>query len=257
MKAEDVLGLMIPVTFVFFLVTERLFPRRQYPPVRFWNLVGFGFLIMTAVISTFLPLLLPASWTQYHLLDGSRLGLVAGVLVAYPLTALGSALLHRAFHNFHPLWVLGHQLHHSPRRLDIPGSVFFHPVDLALQMAPATIVSVFVLGLPPVTAAVVGYVASFYGMFQHWNVRTPRWLGYIIQRPEAHGLHHELGVHARNYSDFPLWDMLMGTFVNPDTFDGDVGFAGDAPSRVGAMLLFRDVNPPRPKRASTQSTASV
>ena len=54
-------------------------------------------------------------------------------------------------------------------------------------------------------------------MFQHWNVKTPRWLGYIIQRPESHGLHHELGVHARNYSDFPLWDMLMGTFVNPET----------------------------------------
>jgi sterol desaturase/sphingolipid hydroxylase (fatty acid hydroxylase superfamily) len=49
-------------------------------------------------------------------------------------------------------------------------------------------------------------------------------------------------VHAYNYSDFPLWDILMGTFKNPDTFDGDVGFAGRAPQRVGAMLLFQDVN---------------
>ncbi len=102
--------------------------------------------------------------------------------------------------------------------------------------------SVFLLGLDPVTSAAVGYVSAFYAMFQHWNVRTPRWLGYIIQRPEAHGLHHELGIHGRNYSDFPLWDMLMGTFVNPDTFDGEVGFAGKAPERIGAMLLFRDVN---------------
>ena len=66
-------------------------------------------------------------------------------------------------------------------------------------------------------------MSAFYALFQHWNVRTPRWLGYIIQRPESHGLHHELGVHARNYSDFPLWDILMGTFVNPASFDGDVG----------------------------------
>jgi sterol desaturase/sphingolipid hydroxylase (fatty acid hydroxylase superfamily) len=55
-------------------------------------------------------------------------------------------------------------------------------------------------------------------------------------------LHHELGIHGRNYSDFPLWEMLMGTFVNPDTFDGEVGFAGDAPDRRAEMLLFRDVN---------------
>ena len=48
------------------------------------------------------------------------------------------------------------------------------------------------------------------------RARTPRWLGYVIQRPEAHGLHHELGEHRRNYSDFPLWDMLTGTFVNPE-----------------------------------------
>jgi sterol desaturase/sphingolipid hydroxylase (fatty acid hydroxylase superfamily) len=242
MKAEDVLGLLIPVTFVFFLITERLFPRRLYPPIRFWNLIGFAGLVLTGVITTLMPLAIPASWTQHHLFDGSHLGIVTGVLVGYPLTALGSALVHRSFHEFHPLWLAGHQLHHSPRRLDIPGAAFFHPLDIAIQTLPATLVAVFVLGLNPVTAATVGYVAAFYGMFQHWNVRTPRWLGYIIQRPESHGLHHELGVHARNYSDFPLWDMLMGTFVNPATFEGEVGFAGDRPGRIGAMLIFRDAH---------------
>jgi sterol desaturase/sphingolipid hydroxylase (fatty acid hydroxylase superfamily) len=250
MKAEDVLGLLVPVTFVVFLVTERLFPRRQYPPVRFWNLIGFVCLIMTGLIATLMPMLLPASWTRHHLFDLSGLSLISGVIVAYPLAALGSALLHRAFHEFHPLWLLGHQLHHSPRRLDIPGSVFFHPFDIALQTLPATLVSVFLLGLDPMSASAVGFVSAFYGMFQHWNVRTPRWIGYIIQRPESHGLHHELGIHGRNYSDFPLWDMLMGTFVNPDTFDGEVGFAGDAPDHIGAMLLFRDVNPRQPEVAA-------
>jgi sterol desaturase/sphingolipid hydroxylase (fatty acid hydroxylase superfamily) len=242
MKPEDILGLLVPVTFIFFLVTERLFPRRQYPPIRFWNLIGFGFLIMTALLSTYLPMLLPASLTQYHLFDASRLGMAGSVLVAYPLTALGSALVHRSFHEFNVLWRLGHQLHHSPRRLDIPGSVYIHPVDLTLQMVPATLVSVFLLGLDPLAAGIVGFYSAFNGMFQHWNVRTPRWLGYVIQRPESHGHHHELGVHASNYSDFPLWDILMGTFKNPATFDGDVGFAGRAPRRVGAMLLFQDVN---------------
>jgi len=33
MKAEDVLGLLVPVTFIFFFVSEKLFPRRDYPPM--------------------------------------------------------------------------------------------------------------------------------------------------------------------------------------------------------------------------------
>ena len=56
----------------------------------------------------------------------------------------------------------------------------------------------------------------------------------------------------RNYAiHLPLVDMLMGTFVNPASFDGDVGFAGDAPTRVGSMLLFRDVNPRKRKPGAT------
>ncbi len=242
MSTEDIVGLLTAGTFLFFLVTERMFPRRAYPPIRWWTAIGFVGFIVTAAIGTLMPMLVPASLSRYHLFDLSGLGIAAQVLVGYPLTALGSALVHRSFHACHPLWRMGHQLHHSPRRLDIPGAVFFHPLDIAVQTAPATIVSVFLLGLTPVAGVAIGYVSVFYGMFQHWNVRTPRWLGYLIQRPESHGLHHELGIHGRNYSDFPLWDMLMGTFHNPDTFDGDVGFAGDAPKRIGAMLIFQDVN---------------
>ena len=37
------------------------------------------------------------------------------------------------------------------------------------------------------------------------NVRTPQWLGYLVQRPESHSVHHQRGVHAYNYSDLPLF----------------------------------------------------
>jgi hypothetical protein len=46
--------------------------------------------------------------------------------------------------------------------------------------------TVIVLGLDPLAAALTGYLFTFYGLFQHWNIRTPRWLGYFIQRPESH-----------------------------------------------------------------------
>lgn len=61
------------------------------------------------------------------------------------------------------------------------------------------------LGLTPEAAAVANVFLTFNAFFQHANIRTPQWLGYIIQRPESHGVHHQRGVHRYNYSDLPLF----------------------------------------------------
>jgi sterol desaturase/sphingolipid hydroxylase (fatty acid hydroxylase superfamily) len=115
---------------------------------------------------------------------------------------------------------------------------------MVVQTLMQLFVTVIVLGLDPLAAALVGYVAAFYGMFQHWNVRTPRWLGYVIQRPEAHCEHHRLGVHADNYGDLPVWDLMFRTFRNPDRFEGRCGFESPADRRMWSMLAWRDVNAP-------------
>ena len=45
-----------------------------------------------------------------------------------------------------------------------------------------------------VEAAVLAtFFLTFNAMFQHANVNTPHWLGYLIQRPESHNIHHALG----------------------------------------------------------------
>jgi sterol desaturase/sphingolipid hydroxylase (fatty acid hydroxylase superfamily) len=51
-------------------------------------------------------------------------------------------------------------------------------------------------------------------------------------------------VHAYNYGDLPLWDLLLDSFRNPARFDGKCGFEAPADRRVGAMLGFVDVNNP-------------
>ena len=72
------------------------------------------------------------------------------------------------------------------------------------------------------TAGAIGAVfVTFSAMFQHMNKRTPHWVGYFIQRPESHSLHHGRGVHAYNYADLPLVDMLFGTFANPEEHRAD------------------------------------
>lgn len=75
-------------------------------------------------------------------------------------------------------------------------------------------------------------------------VGDQRWLGYVIQRPEAHAVHHGRGIHAYNYGDLPLRDLLFGTFRNPERFDQPTGFWDGASEKMGAMLLGRDVAQP-------------
>ncbi len=88
---------------------------------------------------------------------------------------------------------------------------------------------------------VVSVVATFCSMFQHSNLATPHWLGYLVTRPESHSLHHERDVHAWNYGDIPLWDMVFGTFRNPRQWDGQAGFH-DGSTRQWSMLLGRKIS---------------
>jgi sterol desaturase/sphingolipid hydroxylase (fatty acid hydroxylase superfamily) len=243
MKPEDIVTLMIPVTFLVMLAVEVIFKTgRSWPAIRWWRAKGLAFFIMLMTLNAILPSLVPPELAQYHLLNGARLGIAGGALVGYLAVSLANATVHRAYHRYPLLWRYVHQLHHSPQRLDIPGAVLFTPLEVINNVAVSFIMMVFVLGLDPLAAACTGYIAAFYGMFQHFNVRTPRWLGYLIQRPESHGVHHRRGYHSYNYSDLPIWDMLWGTFRNPALYLGEVGFEHQESMRMAAMLIGRDVN---------------
>ena len=241
MKIEDILGLAVPATYLFMYVTEKIWPARQFPKIGWWGLVGVGFMLAMMTVGVVLPLVLPVEWIAAHrLVNGEALGVAGGAIVGFVAFELVVYAYHRACHTFPFMWRALHQMHHAPQRIDIPGAVVFHPLELVVQNVIALGVTLFVLGLDPLAAAIIGYMGAFYGLFQHWNIRTPAWLGYVIQRPEAHCHHHELNVHALNYSDFPLWDMVFGTFKNPDKFEGRVGFAEKA--SFAKMLVGVDVN---------------
>lgn len=242
MNAEELVTLMIPATYFAMLAIERLGPGRAWPEIRFWRTKGVAFFVMLMTINAILPSLIPEEIARHHLLDGAKLGVVGGTLAGYLAVSLANATLHRAYHRYDFLWRWAHQLHHSPQRLDISGAVYFTPLEVINNVLVFQIVVVFVLGLDPVAAAATGYIGVFYGLFQHLNLRTPRWLGVLIQRPESHSVHHRRGFHAYNYSDLPVWDMLWGTFRNPREFHGEVGFEREASLRMGAMLAGRDAN---------------
>lgn len=241
----EMIPLLVPATWLVMLAIEAVAPARRFPPIRGWRWLGLAFLILMGTVSAALPLAIPERWLADHrLIDGTGLGVIGGAAAGYLLLSFFSYLWHRAAHRFDWMWRGFHQIHHAPQRVDLAGSMLFHPLEMSVFVLLGVAAATLVLGLDPAAAALTGFIASFYSMFQHWNVRTPRWIGLLIQRPEAHCVHHQRGVHGYNYGDLPLWDLLFGTFRNPRDFSGEVGFDAPADRRLGAMLAFRDVNAP-------------
>jgi sterol desaturase/sphingolipid hydroxylase (fatty acid hydroxylase superfamily) len=243
MDMDTIVPLVILSAFVAMLVIERVFPGRPLPKVRFWVLKGLGAFGLCMVFAGGVPALLAKLIGSHALvhLDGLPLP-VAGVL-GFLVSDLAFYGLHRLFHNSSFIWRWSHQMHHSAERIDMLGANYFHPFDFTLQIVVTTL-PVMMMGLSPSAAGVAGLIGYFYGNFPHLNVRTPQWIGWFIQRPEAHAVHHARGIHAYNYGNFPLWDILFGTFRNPASFPAEAGFWDGASSRVGAMLLGRDVSTP-------------
>jgi sterol desaturase/sphingolipid hydroxylase (fatty acid hydroxylase superfamily) len=99
-------------------------------------------------------------------------------------------------------------------------------------------------------------IVTFMGIFQHTNVKTPQWLGYLIQRPESHTIHHARWMHRSNYSDLPLIDMLFGTFENPKTYQHETGLHPGASGRLFDLLSLRDVSEPKAAPARAKASAA-
>lgn len=244
LKTDDIVAISIIACFIIMMTLEALFPARSYPQKYLWRLKGWGFFIVMFAISAVLPLAFPIKWVEDHrLINLSGLNLFTEIVIGYASVSLISYVWHRAAHRFNFMWRTFHQLHHAPQRMDMAGATIFHPFEIVVFITISTLITMLVLGLSPEAAAYTGLVAQFYSFFQHLNVKTPSWVGYLIQRPEAHFVHHQREIHAYNYGDLPIWDLLFGTFRNPKKYgEGEVGFPAPADSKLISMLKLKDVS---------------
>lgn len=237
------------------MVVEFVRPARTFEHVKWWRLKGFFFVMLMFAVGGVLPLVLLPMLPDVKLLPGDRLGVVGGTLFGILAFELITYWLHRAHHRLGFLWRWVHQMHHSAERMDVFGSGYFHPFEMIESAIVGVVIGGMVLGLTPQAAALVGVWQAFNGIWQHANVKTPAWLGYFIQRPEQHGVHHERGVHAFNYANLPLWDLVFGTFRNPETWEAPAGFFLGASKKVLPMLIGRDVSNDQPGRTREAETA--
>jgi sterol desaturase/sphingolipid hydroxylase (fatty acid hydroxylase superfamily) len=241
---EDALTFALLAGFALLLVVDRFAPARVFPAVQRWRVKGLLFFVLSLGMFASLPFLWDGSLGRFRLIDATGLGVAAGSLLAIAVAQLFSYCWHRALHNVPLLWRWFHQVHHSAERVDIYGALYFSPLDVVGFAFMSSLALVLCVGVRPEAALIANTFISFCGYFQHANIRTPRWLGYFIQRPENHALHHERGVHAYNYGDIPLWDMVFGTFRNPASWDEEAGFYDGASARLGAALIGRDISRP-------------
>jgi sterol desaturase/sphingolipid hydroxylase (fatty acid hydroxylase superfamily) len=227
---------------VLMIVVERLRPGRAWPSVRNWwaraiavNLVQIGIVFLAGATWD--------GWLQRHRIwSAEPLGVAGGAVVGYVVITFIYYWWHRVRHSSDFLWRWFHQLHHSPQRIEIITSFYKHPFELVANGILSSVIVYVLVGLDVQGATLAVTLTGVAELFYHWNVSTPYWVGFLIQRPESHLVHHQQGLHAFNYGDLPLWDMLFGTFRNPREWQAKCGFESDRELLLGDLLLGRDVN---------------
>jgi sterol desaturase/sphingolipid hydroxylase (fatty acid hydroxylase superfamily) len=237
---------MVPFTIIaaatgLFFVLERILPGRQLPEAPGWyaraaflNVCQVGLVLLTGVTwDRWMQ-----RWSLFHI-SGLSPALVQGFL-GWLIGTFVFYWWHRARHDINFLWRIFHQVHHSPTRIELLTSFYKHPVEILADSAIASAIMFVFLGASPEAGAWFNVFAVLGEYFYHSNLRTPHWMGYFIQRPEHHSVHHQLDLHRFNYGDITWWDRLFGTFRETGEFAAHCGFPSGHERRLGKMLLFRD-----------------
>jgi hypothetical protein len=105
------------------------------------------------------------------------------------------------------------------------------------------VLSYSVLGISSEATVWLSVFSAIGEYLYHMNIYTPRILGYVFQRAVAHRCHHRYmkRLNCPNYSDFPIFDILGGTFENPEYYTEACGFTPEKENQRLEMISFKDV----------------
>jgi sterol desaturase/sphingolipid hydroxylase (fatty acid hydroxylase superfamily) len=235
-------SILVVVATLAFLTLERLFPGRRLPASQGW----YGRALLVNGIQLLITLATARLWTALFgetsvvQLSDWNMPLAEG-LVGWLVGSFFFYWWHRIRH-MDGFWLIFHQLHHSPSRIEALTSFYKHPVEILSDSLLAAVVLYPLLGCSMMGAFWFNFFAATGEYLYHSNIRTPKWLRYFIQTPELHSIHHAYDVHRYNFADLPLWDRLFGTYKDTTEFAERCGFPEGAEQRLGEMLAFRDVH---------------
>ena len=184
------------------IILERRFADQALPEVRGWwvRVVLVNALQLGVIL---LGLRTWERWLQgrslFHLHD--VLGPAWGGVLAYFITTFVFYWWHRARHDVQWLWLGFHQLHHSARRIEAVTSFYKHPLEILANSVIMSLLLYPLLGLTAEASVWLSGLSAMAELLYHMNLRTPRWLGYLFQRPEMHRLHPQSenrGMHSES-----------------------------------------------------------
>jgi sterol desaturase/sphingolipid hydroxylase (fatty acid hydroxylase superfamily) len=233
--------LLTVISTATFFTLERVFPGRELPNSKGWY--GRALLVNACQLSITLATnrvwiklfggrsLFHLSTIDLPLLEGF-IGWFVGTFFFY--------WWHRIRHA-NGFWQVLHQVHHSPKRIEVLTSFYKHPLEILADSTLSAVILYVLLGCSLEGAFWFNFFAATGEYFYHANLRTPRWLRYIIQTPELHSIHHQLDVHYYNFADIPLWNRLFGTYRDATSFIEECGFPRDNERKLMKMLAFQDV----------------
>lgn len=233
------------------MLVQQAWPGRSFPHVR--GFVGRALALNALQASSvYLAGVVWEPWLLAHRpWSAASLGGLAGVGIGYVVHSFVYYWWHRARHRVPFLWRWVHQLHHSPQRIELLTSFYKHPVEIVANGLLSSFVLYIVVGLEPWMASLTMLVNGLAELFYHWNIKTPHWLGYVVQRPESHLVHHQEGLHHYNYGDLPVFDWMFGTLQNPRHWAARCGLGADQEQRFGELLRGKDLSHPSPQREGT------
>lgn len=202
---------------------EALAPRRRHeiPRLLRWGgnlgIVALNtLLVRLAFPSLVVGLAVLAQQRGWGLLNTFELPLWVSIGLGVLALDLAVYLQHVMFHAVPLLWRL-HRMHHADLEFDVTTGLRFHPVEILLSMGLKLVV-VAALGPPAVAVLTFEVLLNASSMFNHGNVRLPRWLDrrlrWIVVTPDMHRVHHSIHPVETNSNfgfNFSWWDRLLGT----------------------------------------------
>lgn len=225
------------------IIVEKLWPAMGLPRVRAW----WARVIFCNGIQLGIVILAGHTWDHwlsqvslFRLQD--HLGDLSSAFIAYFFSTFIYYGWHRVRHESKLFWLLCHQLHHSPRRIELLTAFYKHPVEITLNSILSATIVYLIFGCSVRAGVYYTFMTAIAEYFYHWNIMTPRWLGYLIQRPDSHRVHHQYQHHTHNFADLPIWDILFKTFSNPARFRATCGFDDWREDRFDDILAFRDIH---------------
>ena len=212
--------------FAFFFLCEHLFPRRNCRSDEGFHSVFLAVQLWAGFLAK-VTLLVWTKSTWQGVCPCNMLNNWQQAAIFYLVYSFGNYWFHRVKHSSPVLWRYVHRFHHTPTHMNTLVTTFKHPFEIIVNYGFLLVTGKFLLGVSPEAGALCLAIEATLEFFHHSNIHWPKSLacvGYVIQTPPMHVVHHKRGYHTNNFAP-AVWDTVFGTVEVPDVEPAKVGTA--------------------------------